>query len=70
MYSKKLISLLRSPFVYKKTMEQLHYSLSGITTQTKFIKYDYILQTYQQFFFNRVLNQNSTLKFFFKIIFK
>ena len=69
-YSKKLISLLRSPFVYKKTMEQLCYSNSGIVSQTKFIKYNYILQNYQYFFLNKVLNQNSILKFFLKIIFK
>jgi hypothetical protein len=69
-YSKKLISLLRSPFVYKKTMEQLCYSSTGIVSQTKFIKYNYILQAYQYFFFNKVLNQNSILKFFLKIVFK
>jgi len=42
-YSKKLISLLPSPFVYKKTMEQLCYSSTEIVSQTKFVKYNYIL---------------------------
>jgi len=67
--SKRLLSVLRSPFVYKKSMEQLFSTLYKITYKTHITKYDIILKNYQFTFLKIELEQNSILKFFFKIIF-
>lgn len=68
--SNSLISLIRSPFVYKKSFEQLSYNKFVICCQTHFFKYNFILSNYECFFLKKELHQNSVLKYFFKIIFK
>nr|QFP99038.1 ribosomal protein S10 [Rhizaria sp.] len=67
--SKCFTSVLRSPFVYKKSIEQFFYETYKINFQTGIVKYIYILQEYQQIFLRNELNQKNISKFYFKLIY-
>ena len=62
--SKYLVSVVRSPFVYKKSMEQFFYQTFKIYYQTDLIQYNYFLQKYQHNFLRKELKENSVFKFF------
>lgn len=67
--SKYLVSVLRSPFVYKKSMEQFFYQTSKIYYQTDLIQYNFFFQKYQYNFLKKELKENSIFKFFCQITF-
>ena len=67
--SKSLYSVIRSPFVYKKSMEQYFCNLYKLNYQTNLFNYNFFLTKYQYFLIKKELNQNSILKYFFKITF-
>lgn len=67
--SKYFISVIRSPFVYKKSMEQFFHKTYRICCITNIFKYDFFFQGYQFHFLKNELKEKSILKFFCKIIF-
>jgi len=67
--SNVFFSIIRSPFVYKKSMEQFFYVTHKLCYQTQAINYNFFLQKYQSIFLKKELNTKGILKFFHKIIF-
>jgi hypothetical protein len=67
--SKSLYSVIRSPFVYKKSMEQYSCKKHKLNYKTSLFSYDFLLAKYQYFLIKKELNQNSIFKYFFKITF-
>ena len=66
---KHLYSVLRSPFVYKKSMEQFYFSSYKLKYETNTCQYNFLLKNYQNFFIKEELKKNSVFKFVFKITF-
>lgn len=67
--SKYSISVLRSPFVYKKSMEQFFYKTYKINYQTGILKYNFFLEKYYQYFLNKEFASRVILKLVFKTTF-
>lgn len=67
--SKYFVSVIRSPFVYKKSMEQFLYEKYKVYYQTNISIYNFFFQNYQYLFLKRVLNKKMISKLFFKITF-
>ena len=67
--SKSMYSVIRSPFVYKKSMEQYFFNSYKLNYQTSLFNYNIFLTWYQYFLIKKELNQNSIFKYFFKITF-
>jgi len=63
------LSVLRSPFVYKKSMEQFSYKKHKITCTTNIYGYDFFFENYQFNFLKKEFSCNSVWKFFCKITF-
>ena len=67
--SSSLYSVIRSPFVYKKSMEQYFCKKHKLNYKTNLFSYNFFLTKYQYFLIKKELNQNSIFKYFFKITF-
>lgn len=65
-----LISLIRSPFVFKKSMEQLRYDHHKFRCRTNFLAYNFVVENYYSHFLKKELNETSISKYFLKINFK
>lgn len=66
---KHLYSVIRSPFVYKKSMEQFYFSSYKLKYETNIYQYNFLIKNYQKFFIKKELKKNSIFKFVFKITF-
>lgn len=62
-------TVLRSPFVYKKTREQYVFNIYRIYFSVYFIYYDFFLQEYYQFIIKKELNKKLIGFFFIKYTF-
>jgi len=67
--SKYFVSVIRSPFVYKKSMEQFFSETFKIYYQTDLVQFNFFLQKYQYNFLRKELKENSVFKFFCQITF-
>ena len=67
--SNSFFSIIRSPFVYKKSMEQLFYNFYKVRCYTNILSYNLFIQKYQYIFLKNKLCHNSIFKFFCKIKF-
>jgi hypothetical protein len=67
--SQYFVSVTRSPFVYKKSMEQFFYKKYAINYQTNISRYNYFFNTYQVFNLKKVLQKENFLKLLCKITF-
>ena len=67
--SKYFVSVIRSPFVYKKSMEQFLYEKYKVYYQTNISNYNFFFENYQYLFLKRVLDKKMISKLFFKITF-
>jgi hypothetical protein len=67
--SKFFVSIIRSPFVYKKSMEQLFYNHYKIYYQTKITAYNFFFYNYQYSCLKKNLREKTILKLFCKITF-
>jgi hypothetical protein len=67
--SKYFVSVIRSPFVYKKSMEQFFYKKYKIYYQTNISTYDFFFHNYQYIHLKMVLRKKKNLKLFCKITF-
>ena len=67
--SKYFVSVIRSPFVYKKSMEQFIYKQYKISYQTNISIYNYFFDRYKYIYLKKVLQKNIILKLFCKITF-
>lgn len=67
--SKYHISVLRSPFVYKKSMEQFFYKTYKINYQTGILKYNFFSEKYCQSLLYKEFTSRMILKLVFKTTF-
>jgi hypothetical protein len=67
--SKYFVSIIRSPFVYKKSMEQLFYEKYKIYYQTNISTYNLFFHNYHYSHLKVVLRKKKNLKLFCKITF-
>ena len=67
--SKYILSVIRSPFVYKKSMEQFFYETYAINYQTNVSMYNVFFHNYQYIYLKKILHRENFLKFFCKITF-
>ena len=68
-HSKHFVSVIRSPFVYKKSMEQLFYNEYTIYYQTNTSPYNFFFHNYQYINLKSILHKKIILKLFCKITF-
>ena len=66
--SKHILTVLRSPFVYKKSREQFFYNTCKLKFKTSLLSYNFFLQQYNRFFFKNYLKKNSIFKFTYKLV--
>jgi hypothetical protein len=67
--SKYFVSVIRSPFVYKKSMEQFFYKRYKIYYQTNVLSYNFFFHNYQYVLLKKKLREKAILKLFCKITF-
>jgi len=67
--SRHFFSVIRSPFVYKKSMEQLFYWTYKLCHYTNIFRYDIFLQEYQSEILKKELSRKMIVKFSCKIIY-
>jgi hypothetical protein len=67
--SNYFISVIRSPFVYKKSMDQFFYETYKIYYQTNFSMYNIFVYSYQYKELCKILKKKNTSKLFCKIVF-
>jgi hypothetical protein len=67
--SKYFVSVIRSPFVYKKSMEQFFYKKYKIYYQTNISTYNFFFHNYQYENLQNALRKKKNLKLFCKITF-
>jgi hypothetical protein len=68
-HSQALISIIRSPFVYKKSMEQFFYKKHTINYQTNSLTYNFFFYSYQYISLKKVLEKFLYIKLLCKITF-
>jgi hypothetical protein len=67
--SKNYVSVIRSPFVYKKSMEQFFYEKYKIYHQTNVSAYNFFFHNYQYIHLKKILRKKIISKLFCKITF-
>ena len=66
---KYFLSVIRSPFVYKKSMEQLYFENYKVYYQTSILKYNFYYFNYQYAFLRKSLHNKKNFKLFCKLTF-
>jgi len=63
------VSVIRSPFVYKKSMEQFFFEKYKVYYQTNALTYNFFFHNYQYIYLKKILQKKKILKLFCKITF-